>query len=115
MDLKNEVRKVGDIVHAYSENVIVVSDDAFAWVSLSENISENYTLDLFKTIQNFKAIDIKQNLPYTNLTKAITEYERSMTENSTLFIFKHLFNALELSTNSHKEYTNNVFDIVVSK
>ena len=42
MDVKNEVRKVGDIVHAYSENVIVVSDDAFAWVSLSENISENY-------------------------------------------------------------------------
>ena len=38
-----------------------------------------------------------------------------MTENSTLFIFKHLFNALELSTNSHKEYTNNVFDIVVSE
>ena len=115
MGLKNEVGRMDDIVHAYSENVIVVSDEAFAWVSLSENISENYTLDLFKTIQNFKAIDIMQNLPYANLTKAITEYERSMTENSTLFIFKNLFNALELSTNSHQEYTSNEFDTIVSE
>ena len=56
-----------------------------------------------------------QNLPYANLTKAITEYERSMTENSTLFIFKNLFNALELSTNSHQEYTSNEFDTIVSE
>lgn len=113
-DLKNEVRRIDDIVHAYSESVIVVSDEAFAWTSLSENISENYTLDLFKTIQKFKAIDINQNLRYTNLTKAIGEYEKSTTENSTLFIFKHLFNALELSTNFYHEYIGGTFDAIVS-
>ncbi len=112
--VKNEVRRIGDIVHVHSTDVVIVTDETCGWTSLSENINEKYVLDLFKIIQNFNAIE-KQDLTYINLTKAITEYEGGMTENSTLFIFKHLFNALELSTNSHKQYTNNVFDIVVSK
>jgi hypothetical protein len=44
------------------------------------------------------------------LIKALSEYETAMKENSRLFIFKHLFNALELAINFDSETTGLNFD-----
>jgi hypothetical protein len=115
INLKNEVRELENVLHAFSENTVIVSDEAFAWTSNSECINEKYMLNLFQIIQKFKTTNINQNSSFTNLTKAITEYERGMKENSRPFIFKHLFNSLEFCTNFYKEYTSDAFDIAVSK
>ena len=114
MNLKSEVRTIGNRSHVYSKDVIGVSDESFGWTSASESINEKRVLTLFRIIQRFKEIYSKQNLSYLNLRKSITEYEKSMKENSRLFIFKHLFNSLELCTNFYKEYTSSAFDEIVS-
>jgi hypothetical protein len=114
-DVKNEIEITGDVIHATSENVVIASDEVFAWTSSSEYIDAKYMLSLFRILQKLKSTEINQNPILTNLSKGITEYEKSMLENSRLFIFKHLFNSLELCINSSKEYISDDFDVAVSK
>ena len=37
MKLRNEVRKIGNRIHAFAENAVIVSDHSFAYVSLSDD------------------------------------------------------------------------------
>jgi hypothetical protein len=115
MKLRNKVRKVGSRIHAFAENVVIVSDHSFAYVSLSDEVDELHVIDLFRIIQQYRKIEITRNRFHTNLSKAINEYQKGMVENFRPFIFKHLFNALELSTNCFVEYTFDSFDKIVCK
>jgi hypothetical protein len=61
----------------------------------SESIEENElitTLNLLNKVDRHKAL--------TNLGKALDSYEAAMSEINPLFIFKHLYNSLELAVNS---------------
>jgi hypothetical protein len=110
MKLKTEIEKVGNKLIAHSEDVLILSDDYYNWTSMSENVNEKYILDIFQKLQRLNRFGIKSNLRLTNLIKSLSEYEMGMKENSRLFIFKHLFNALEIAINIDSERTGEMFD-----
>ena len=110
MNLKTKVEKVGNKLVALSEDVLILSDDYYNWTSMFENANEKYVIEVFHKLQNMNRFDIKSNLFGINLIKSLNEYEMAMKENSRLFIFKHLFNALELAINFSREKTGKDFD-----
>jgi len=113
MDLKTKVEKVGNRIVAVSQDVLLLSDDYYNSTSMSENVDEKYVLDVFQKLQNLDRFNIKSNFPLINLIKSLIEYETAMKEYSRLFIFKHLFNALELAINFSQEITGDDFDNAV--
>ena len=110
MNLKTSVEKVGNNLIARSEDVLILSDDYYNWTSMSENVNERYILDVFQKLQKLNRFDFKLNHSAINLIKSLNEYEMAMKEHSRLFIFKHLFNALELAINFKSESTGEKFD-----
>ncbi len=113
MNLKTKVEKVGNKLIAQSKDVLILSDDYYNWTSMSENVNEKYILGVFQKLQKLNRFDIKSNMRLINLIKSLSEYEMAMKEYSRLFIFKHLFNGLELAINFSRESTGKKFDISV--
>jgi hypothetical protein len=113
MNLKTKVEKIGNNIIVHSEDALILSDDYHNWTSMSENVNEKYALDVFQKLQKLNRFDIKSNLPIVNLIKSLNEYEKAMNEYSRVFIFKHLFNALELGLNFCREITGKDFNEAV--
>jgi hypothetical protein len=113
MNFKTKVEKVGNNIIVDSEDALILSDDYYNWTSMSENANEKYVLEVFQKIQKLNRFDIKSNLSVINLIKSLNEYEKATNEYSRLFIFKHLFNALELAINFGRESTGKDFDKTV--
>lgn len=83
----------------------------------SENVDEKISLDLFKKIQAIKKPRMESTLPLAtiNLVKAFNEYENSTISFERLSMFKHLFNAIELSINwNGRNLIGNDFDSAVA-
>lgn len=110
---KTKYKKNGNKIETYSEDALIFTDVSYTGISLSENINETYVVDVFRKLQKLNRFG-KYNLSHTNLIKSLREYENSMSENSLLYIFKCLYNSLELATNSQKEETGDNFDKEVS-
>ena len=71
-------------------------------IGTKEELDEGRTLSNLGILRKLKRHKISTTpaIPAVTLSKALSEYENAMTVFPRLMIFKHLFNSLELSTNS---------------
>lgn len=100
---KSTNRKIGNAFHADMLDSIVKTNGLETAIRVHEEIDETAVIDSFHRLQKVKRFDINKNLSIkeTNLKNAFQHYENSMQDYHRLFKFKHLYNALEIITNTN--------------
>ena len=103
VEFKNQsssrVEKQDGVTHVIISEHLHLQESVSVVVGTSEEISEHETLEILKQLNTLDQRNGNQILE-NNLTKAIESYSEAMNSEHRILIFKHLFNALELSTNS---------------
>lgn len=93
---QNENQTIADL-----NGHVSISNSVSIMGGTSEDVDEDLVIKIFKNIQSVKRFSIQTNtaVKIVNLSKAFNEYENSISSFDRLVMFKHLFNAIELSTN----------------
>jgi hypothetical protein len=80
---------------------LAIRDSVSIMVGTSEDVDESLVINLLKKIHSLNRFSLDTNSVVTNinLAKSLNEYENSFSTFDRLGMFKHLFNAVELSTN----------------
>ena len=103
VEFKNQgssrVEKQDGVTHVIISEHLHLQESVSVVVGTSEEISEHETLEILKQLNILDQRSGNQILE-NNLIKAIESYSEAMNSERRILIFKHLFNALELSTNS---------------
>jgi len=87
--------------HITVTETVFLRDSVHITMKSTEEADEEQILANSQRIIKLNRFDLKEDSPreLINLSKAFSEYESAMSTFDRLQIFKHLFNALELSTN----------------
>src|SRR4051794_8506638 len=98
---KSTVKKIGNTFYVDIEDHVVVTDTIHIGVGFSEKFQEKQIVEVFRKLQKMNSYGISKSYGIygMNLNSSLSHYEKTMSEFSKLFKFKHLFNALEIAIN----------------
>lgn len=80
-------------------------------IGSKENLNEEEVIDTLNKIILVNRFDLKPTLRYTNLSKALNEYENAMHPSDRLTIFRSLYTSIEVCVNwTGTDYTSDCLD-----
>lgn len=101
-EIPAKVEQTAKAVSVTMTDTVVVKESIHITMKTEEELDEEQTISNLRLLRRLNRYTVSEKvaMPVSNLSKALSEFESAMTVFPRLMIFKHLFNALELSTNS---------------
>lgn len=95
---------------------VFVSDSVHIRIKFTDEADEEQIFANLRKIIQLNRFDLKEDSPreLINLSKSLSEYESAMSTFDRLQIFKHLFNALQLSINWRQDRRGSALDSAIA-